>query len=34
MGVGAALPFDASYKPKPAFAAMLDVLNGPRVANR
>ena len=34
MGVGAALPFDASYKPKPAFAAMLDVLNGPRVSNR
>jgi endo-1,4-beta-xylanase len=27
MGVGAALPFDAAYKPKPAYKAMLDTLN-------
>lgn len=26
MGVGAAMPFDASYKPKPAYKAMLDAL--------
>jgi endo-1,4-beta-xylanase len=28
MGVGAAMPFDAGYKPKPAVKAMLDVLSG------
>jgi endo-1,4-beta-xylanase len=27
MNVGAAMPFDAVYKPKPAFQAMLDALN-------
>jgi endo-1,4-beta-xylanase len=34
-GMGAALPFDESYKPKPAYGALLDVLNfarSPRVA--
>jgi endo-1,4-beta-xylanase len=30
MGVGAAMPFDAAYKPKPAYKAMLDVLNDRR----
>jgi endo-1,4-beta-xylanase len=28
MGVGAAMPFDAAYKPKPAYQAMLDALRG------
>ena len=26
-GFGSALPFDTDYKPKPAYAAMLDALN-------
>jgi len=30
-GTGAALPFDASYKPKPAYGALLDALNSARV---
>jgi endo-1,4-beta-xylanase len=29
-GTGAALPFDESYRPKPAFGALLDVLASPR----
>jgi endo-1,4-beta-xylanase len=31
MNVGAAMPFDAAYKPKPAYKAMLDALNDRRV---
>jgi endo-1,4-beta-xylanase len=29
MKVGAAMPFDASFKPKPAFQAVLDALKSP-----
>jgi endo-1,4-beta-xylanase len=34
MGVGAPLPFDAAYKPKPAYKAMLDALNSRQRATR
>jgi endo-1,4-beta-xylanase len=33
-GVGAATPFDAVFKPKPAYAAMLDALNNVKSAAR